>query len=154
MQSESSIRDAAAELDKALEAGDRERVVACFDPECEIELLGVRLDGLDGVRRWLDWVYSHVVSVAFTPRLISVDGDNLIEEFEVQGSLPSGRQVYSRWAEVLTFQADLVTSLRLYFDPIDFAPALGTAGRVFGPVAVRLARKGLGPYTVLHPQVE
>jgi ketosteroid isomerase-like protein len=151
VQSEASIRKAAAELDEALEAGDIERVVACFDPECRLELLGVRLDGRQGVRRWLDWVFGHVESLTFTPRIISVDGDTFIEEFEVRGSLPNGRDVHGRWAEVLTYRADLVTSLRLYFDPMDFAPALGALGRVFGPIATRLARRGLEPYTVLGP---
>jgi ketosteroid isomerase-like protein len=149
VQSEVSIREAAAELDEALEARDVERVVACFDPDCEIELLGVRLEGRDGVRRWLDWVFRHVDAVSFIPRIISVDGDTLIEEFEVRGSLRNGREVRSRWAELLTFRADLVTSLRLYFDPADFAPSLGAVGRVFGPVARKLARGGLEPYTLL-----
>jgi ketosteroid isomerase-like protein len=149
VQSEASIRRAAAELDEALEAGDVERVVACFDAGCRIELLGVQLEGRDGVRRWLEWISSHVDAVSFTPRVVGVDGDTFFEEFEVRGTLPGGRVVHSRWAEVLTYRDDLVTSLRLYFDPIDFAPALGVPGRLLGPVAVRLARKGLEPYTVI-----
>ena len=36
-----------------------------------------------------------------------------------------------------------MTSLRLYFNPIDFAPALGVVGRAVGPAALRLARRGL-----------
>ena len=50
MQSESSIREAASELDEALEAGDLDRVIACFAEDCTVELLGVRLDGHAGVR--------------------------------------------------------------------------------------------------------
>lgn len=52
MQSEDSIRRAASELDDALVAGDRDRVVACFSQDCTVELLGVRVRGRDGVRRW------------------------------------------------------------------------------------------------------
>ncbi len=37
--------DDAVRLDDALESGDVEGVIACFDPECEIELLGVQLHG-------------------------------------------------------------------------------------------------------------
>ena len=57
-----------------------------------------------------------------------------------------GRRLEGQWAEVLTYRDDLVTSLRLYFNPIDFAPGLGIVGRVAGPAAMRLARRGLEPY--------
>jgi ketosteroid isomerase-like protein len=150
VQSEASIREAAAELDDALQAGDVERVVACFDPECEVELLGVRLHGRIGVRRWLDWVFGHVGSISFTPRVICVEGDTFAEEFEVRARLGDGRELISRWAEMLTYRDDHVASLRLYFNPIDFASALGFPGRVFGPVVTRLARRGLEPYEVLN----
>jgi ketosteroid isomerase-like protein len=149
MQSETSIRQAASELDEALEAGDIDRVVACFSEDCTVELLGVRLDGRDGVRRWLDWVFAHVERIEFTPRVISVDGDTFIEEFGVSGVLAGGRRLNSRWAEILTYRDDLVTSLRLYFNPIDFAPAIGMAGQAIGPAAAWFARRGLEPYELL-----
>jgi len=146
VQSEASIRRVASELDEALEAGDVDRVVACFADDCTVEMLGVRLHGLDGVRRWLAWVFRHVQRIEFAPQVIIVDGDTFFEEFAVTGFLADGRRLESRWAEVLTYRDDLVTSLRLYFDPIDFAPALGIAGRLVGPVAAKLARRGLEPF--------
>jgi ketosteroid isomerase-like protein len=146
VQSETSIRHAGAALDAALEAGDLDQVVSCFAGDCVVELLGVRLTGHAGVRRWLDWVFGHVDRIELTPRLISVDGDQLIEEFKVGAVLPDGDRLQSEWAEVLTYQDDLVTSLRLYFDPIDFAPALGLPGRLMGPVLTRFARRGLEPF--------
>ena len=133
MQSESSIRRAASELDEALETGDFARVVACFARDCTVELLGVRLHGHEGVRRWLDWVFAHVERIEFSPRVISVDGDTFIEEFGVTGTLANGQRLESQWAEILTYRDELVTSLRLYFNPIDFAPAL-VFGRVVGPL--------------------
>ncbi len=142
MPSEGSIRAAAAELDQALEAGDVERIIACFATDCEIELLGVRLEGHTGVRRWLAWVFGHVKQIEFTPRVVAVDGDTFIEEFGVTGILTDGRRLESNWAEILTYADDLVTSLRLYFNPLDFAPAL-PLGRMIGPAAGRLARRGL-----------
>lgn len=150
MQSESSIRAAASELDEALEAADRDRVVACFAEDCTIELLGVRLRGHEGVRRWLEWVFAHVERIEFSPRVISVDGDVFIEEFGVTGTLAGGRRLESQWAEMLTYRDDLVTSLRLYFNPIDFAPALGAVGRAIGPAAVRFVRRGLEPFEPIH----
>ena len=149
MQSEGSIRRAAAELDHALEIRDLDRAVACFAEDCTIELLGVRLVGRKGVRRWLDWVFTHVERVEFAPRLMSVDGDTFIEEFAVTGILAGGRRLESRWAEVLTHRENLVTGLRLYFNPIDFAPAVGVAGRAIGPAAASFVRRGLAPYEVL-----
>ena len=116
MQSEASIRRAAARLDTALEAGDVEQVVACFAPDCTIELLGVRLDSHEGVRRWLGWVFDHVERIEFRPRLISVDVDTLIEEFGVTSVLGDGRRLSGQWAEILTYRDDLVASLRLYFE--------------------------------------
>jgi ketosteroid isomerase-like protein len=146
VSSEASIRHAASELDEALEAADVDRVVACFSEDCTLELLGVRLSGHDGVRRWLAWVFDHVERIEFTPRVISVDGDTFIEEFGVIGVMADGRRLESQWAEILTYRDDLVTSLRLYFNPIDFAPAIGLVGRLVAPTAARLARRGLQPF--------
>jgi hypothetical protein len=69
-----------------------------------------------------------------------------IEEFGVTGILADGRRLESQWAEILTYRDDLVTTIRLYFNPLDFAPALG----VVGPAAVRLARRGLEPFEPIH----
>ncbi len=146
MQSESSVRAAASELDHALEAGDLDRVVACFAKDCTVELLGARLHGHDGVRRWLDWVFAHVERIELHPQVISVDGDVFIEEFGVTGILADGRRLESQWAEILTYRDDMATTIRLYFNPLDFAPALG----IVGPAAVRLARRGLEPFEPIH----
>lgn len=150
MQTESSIRRAASELDQALEDADRDRVVACFAHDCTVDLLGVRLRGHEGVRRWLDWVFKYVERIEFNPRVMSVDGDTFIEEFGVTGTLANGRRLHSQWAEMLTYRDDLVTSLRLYFNPIDFAPALGVVGRTVGPGAAQLVRRGLEPFEPIH----
>ena len=150
MQSESAIRAAASKHACASDPGNLDRVVACFAEDCTVELLGVRLHGHEGVRRWLDWVFAHVERIEFSPRVISIHGGVFIEEFGVTGTLASGRRLESQWAEMLTYRDDLVTSLRLYFNPIDFAPALGVVGRVVSPAAVRLARRGLEPFEPLH----
>ena len=73
MQSESSIRAAASELDEALEAGDIDRIVACFAVDCTVELLGVRLHGHDGVRRWLDRCSGSALIGAGNPAWGAVD---------------------------------------------------------------------------------
>jgi hypothetical protein len=96
-----SIREAARILEDRLEAGDADGVVACFSPDCVVELLGVRLRGHDGVRRWLAWVRRHASSIRFEPILIGVEGSALFEEFVVHAGLRDGSRVTSRWAEVL-----------------------------------------------------
>jgi ketosteroid isomerase-like protein len=143
-----SIREAARVLDERLEAGDTDGVVACFASDCAVELLGVRLSGHDGVRRWLAWIRRHVTSIRFEPVVIGVEGTALFEEFVVHARLRDGSPVTSRWAEVLDYRDGLVTGLRLYFDPLDFAAALGRAGRWARPIVTRLARRGLAPFEV------
>ena len=101
------------------------------------------------MRRWLNWVFAHVERIELTPRLITVDGDTLIEEFGVTAIADDGRRMDSQWAEILTYRDGLVTSLRLYFNPIDFAPALGLVGRMGGPSVARLARRGLEPFELI-----
>jgi ketosteroid isomerase-like protein len=154
MDAEVSIRRAAAELDDALEAADVERVVACFAPDCEIELLGVVLHGHDGVRRWLDWVFTRVERIEFSPRVIAVTGTTFIEEFGVSATLPDGRRLSGRWAELLSYRAGLVASLRLYFDPLEFAAAMGPLERAGASLARRRARRGLEPFEELRPTSE
>ncbi len=150
MQSEASIREAASELDEALETGDLERVVGCFSEDCTIELLGVEVRGHSGVRQWLEWVFAHVERIEFAPRVVGVNDDTLFEEFGVTGILADGRTLNSQWAEILTYRDDRVISLRLYFNPIDFAPALGVIGRAIGPAVSRFTRRGLEPFEPIH----
>ena len=60
--------------------------------------------------------------------------------------LGDGRRLSGQWAEILTYRNDLVASLRLYFNPEEFAPALGLVGRLIGPAANWLTRRGLEPF--------
>ena len=149
MESPETIKEHARRLDAALEAKDIPGVVRCFAEDCEIELLGVKLKGHDGIRRWLAWLFQHASSVAFEPRVIMVEGQELFEEFTVNATLHSGRELRSHQAEVLTYRDGLVTSLRLYLNPLDFARAAGVMGRLAAPLLTRLARKGLPPFEEL-----
>lgn len=149
MQTPESIRAAAAALDALLERGDVEGVTACFAPDCTIEVLGVRLRGRGGARRWLRWLFGHVEGLRFEPALITVQDDLLVEEFLVQARLRTGGVARSRQAEVLRYRDDLVVDLRLYFDPLDFLEAEGPLGRAVAPAARRFARRALAPFEVL-----
>ncbi|MFW6151105.1 MAG: nuclear transport factor 2 family protein [Chloroflexota bacterium] len=119
-QGSEEVRQAAMELDAALEERDTERVVACFSEDCEIELLGVRLAGCEGVRKWLGWFFHHVASIRFEPVIVLVQGSTFFKEFVAHATLWDGTEVDSRQAEVLLFEGVNVKSLRLYFDRLDF----------------------------------
>jgi ketosteroid isomerase-like protein len=114
----------AKELDDAIERKDVESVVAAFDEDCRIELVGTTLRGRAGVRRWLDWFYGKLTSVKLTPILIMVEGDTFFEEFLVEATLKTGAQVMVRQSEVLVYEGGKVKSLRLYFDRLEFAEAV------------------------------
>lgn len=138
-----AIKEMARRLDEAIESKDVDGVVSCFAEDCTLELLGVRLNGRAGVRRWLEWLLKHISEMRFEPRVIIVDADKFVEEFVVHATLYNGIQVRSHQAELLTYRNGLVTSLRLYFNPLDFAPAVGISGRLAAPLLAKLVRKGL-----------
>lgn len=151
MQSESSIRAAASELDEALEAGDLDRGLSPVSQKTARSSCSVCVStGMQECADGSTGCSPTSTRIEFSPRVISVDGDVFIEEFGVTGILANGRRLESQWAEMLTYRDDLVTSLRLYFNPVDFAPASGVIGRVAGPAAARLARRGLEPFEPIH----
>jgi len=57
-QSPDEIRKVAADFDKAVENKDIERILSSFADDCEIELLGQRLVGKEGVQKWISWLYN------------------------------------------------------------------------------------------------
>ena len=124
VQDPERIREVAMEFDSAIEAKDIEKMVDAFTDNCEIELLNVKLVGKDGVRRWLDWLFTHLTSIVFDPVVIIVDGDTFFEEFIARGTLHDGRVIESKQAEVLIYENYKIKSLRLYFDRLDFADAV------------------------------
>ncbi len=123
------------EFDVAIENRDIEMMVNAFSDDCEIELLGVVLKGKDGVRKWLEWLFTHLVEVKFDPVIIMVEGDVFFEEFVVRGTLQDGRVVESKQAEVLIYEDYKIKSLRLYFDRLDFVDAV-----VDGFISKRIVR--------------
>ncbi len=109
------------ELDNAIESRDIDQIVSFFSDDCEIELMGIRLSGKDGARRWLEWLFDTLVEVRFKPVIIMVEGDVFFEEFILVGTLPNGKVVESKQSEVLVYENYKIKSLRVYFDRLDFA---------------------------------
>ena len=100
----------------------------------------------------MDWVFTHAASLRFRPRLITVEGATFVEEFEVEVTLRDGRRLRSRWAEILEFRENFVTSLCPYFDPLELLEAEGRIAAALAPLVRRFARRRLHP--LIPPSVE
>ena len=124
MLSSNEIRDAAAALDTALMRKDVKEVIESFSDECEIKILSVTLHGKDGVKRWFNWLYSHVAEMKLTPITIMVENNTYFEEYKVEAKLNDGGEAYSSQAEVLVFDGYKIKSLRMYFDRLDFSASV------------------------------
>jgi ketosteroid isomerase-like protein len=139
------ICQTAAELDNAIENKDIDGIMSGFSDDCEIQLLGIRLTGKDGLKKWVDWMFMHLAEIRFEPITIMVDGNVFFEEFILKGILRDGTEVQSRQAEVLIYENYQVKSLRLYFDRLDFAHSVakGFLSKALVRRVVRESLKGL-----------
>ena len=122
-QSPEKIRKYAKALDDAIEAGSIEEVMSYFCDDCEIELLGVKLTGKDGLRKAFDWMYKYLKEMVLIPVTIMVDGKTFFEEFIVKTKVKGGKEIQVKQAEVLVYDDYKVKSLRLYFDRLELAEA-------------------------------
>jgi ketosteroid isomerase-like protein len=144
-QSPDKIRKVAAAFDDALTNRNIEEITSAFADDCEIRLLGVKLTGKEGVKEWLNWLFKHLSSIEFVPVTIMVEGNVFFEEFIVRGTLPDGKALESKQAEVLIYEDYKIKSLRLYFDRLDFAEAVarGPISRRVVGVLIRRSLEGL-----------
>ena len=136
------IQRVAMDFDKAVENKDVEQILSSFTDDCEIELLGQRLVGKEGTRKWIDWFYGHLSEVKFEPITIMVEGDTFFEEFIVKARLHNGVEISSKQAEVLRYEDYKIKSLRLYFDRLDFAEVLAK-GPISKALVTKLIKKSL-----------
>jgi ketosteroid isomerase-like protein len=123
-QSPEAILKTALNLDDAIEKRNTEAVISKFSTDCEIELLGLKLNGRDGVKKWMEWQFKHISKIDFIPITKMVSGNTFFEEYIAKASLHDGEEIQSKQAVVLQFKNKLITSLRLYFDRLEFADAV------------------------------
>jgi hypothetical protein len=123
-QSSEAILKTALNLDKGLENRNVEAVISKFSVDCEIELLGVKLTGRDGVKKWMEWQFKHIAKVEFIPITKMVSGNTFFEEYVAKAKLHDGEEIRSKQAVVLQFKNSMIKNLRLYFDRLDFADAV------------------------------
>lgn len=119
--SSEEIRKAVMSLDNALESKNLQALMEKFADDCEIELLSVKLLGKEGVRKWFNWIYKHVVKIEFLPATIMVEGSTFFEEYIVKAKFQDGEEARSKQAIVLVFEDLKIKSLRIYFDRLDFS---------------------------------
>ena len=122
-QSEKEIRKYAKALDDAIEGRNIEEVLSYFCDDCEIELLGVKLTGKEGLRKAFEWIYKYLKEMVLVPITIMVDGNVFFEEFMVKAKVKGGKELQVKQSEVLVYDDYKVKSLRLYFDRLELADA-------------------------------
>ena len=120
-QSPEKIRKYAKALDDAIEGRNMEEVMSYFCDDCEIEVLGVKLTGKEGLRKTFGWMYKYLKGMVLIPITIMVDGNTFFEEFIVKTKVKGGKEIQVKQAEVLVYEDYKVKSLRLYFDRLELA---------------------------------
>ena len=118
------MRKVALAFDDALENKDRQAILEKFTDDCEIELLSIKLNGKNGVEKWLNWLYKHIAEIKFLPVTIMTEGNTYFEEFVVNAKFHDGEAACSKQAVILVFENLKIKSLRLYFDRLDFSKAV------------------------------
>ena len=127
-------------LDDAIEQRDIEGIVSCFSDDCEIELLGVKLTGKEGLKKAIGWMYGRFKDMVLVPVAVMVDGNTYFEEFVMKAKVKGNREIEVKQAEVLVYDDDYrVRSLRLYFDGLELAEAF--ASSIMEKTVVRQLRK-------------
>jgi ketosteroid isomerase-like protein len=110
-------------FDDAIERRDMKEVVSYFCDDSEIELLGIKLTGKEGLRNAFDWIYKYLKEIILVPITIIVDNNVFFEEFRVKAKVKGGKELQVKQAEVLVWENDKIKSLRLYFDRLELADA-------------------------------
>ena len=118
------IRELARALDDAIENRETEAVMSHFSETCEIELLGTKLTGKEGLRRAINWMFRYLKEIILVPITIMIEGNTFFEEFFIRTKTKEGKEIQVKQAEVLVYNDEYkVKSLRLYFDRLELAAA-------------------------------
>ena len=118
------IRKFAKAFDDAIESRKTEEVISHFSDTCEIELLGVKLTGKEGLRKAIRWIFRYLKEITLSPITIMIEGNTFFEEFFVRTKTKEGKEIQVKQAEVLVYDDEYkVKSLRLYFDRLELATA-------------------------------
>lgn len=118
------IRKLAKALDDAIENRKTKEVMSYFAETCEIELLGVKLTGKEGLRKAIRWIFRYLKEITLSPITIMIEGNTFFEEFFVRTKIKEDKEIQVKQAEVLVYDDEYkVKSLHLYFDRLELAAA-------------------------------
>jgi len=118
------IRKLAKALDDAIENRKTKEVMSYFAETCEIELVGVKLTGKEGLRKAIRWIFRYLKEITLSPITIMIEGNTFFEEFSVRTKIKEDKEIQVKQAEVLVYDDEYkVKSLRLYFDRLELAAA-------------------------------
>ena len=133
-------------LDDAIEKHDIEELISYFSNNCEIELLGIKLSGKEGLNKAISWMFRHFSQIKLIPLTIMVNRNTFFEEFTMKAMLRGGKEIQVNQSEVLVYDGEYkVTSLRLYFDRLELAAAYTTnpVEKIMVSMINRASLKGL-----------
>jgi len=118
------VRELAKALDDAIQNRETEAVISHFSETCEIELVGTKLAGKEGLRKAISWIYRYLKELTLIPITIMIEGNTFFEEFFIRTKTKEGKEIQVKQAEVLVYDNEYkVKSLRLYFDRLELASA-------------------------------
>ena len=139
------IKQIAENFDDAIESRDIPKILAFFHENCEITILNETLQGKEGALKWQNWLFSKAPNIQFEPIVIIAEDSIFYEEFFVIITLKDGTKIKSRQAETLIFENRFLKSLRIFFDPLDFADIVvrDPFSRLIINYINKKARKGL-----------
>ena len=118
------IRKFAEVLDDAIESRKTEEVISHFSDTCEIELLGIKLTGIEGLEKTIGWMFRYLKEITLVPVTVIIEGNTFFEELCIRTKTKEGKEIQIKQAEVLVYDDKYkVKSLRLYFDRLELAAA-------------------------------
>jgi ketosteroid isomerase-like protein len=112
------------EIDRAVQRRDVDAVLKHVADDCVVELVGVRLTGKAGVRRWINWLYRTASTLSFSCDTMSLNGSTVWKEYDVHAKLRNGNSVRAKQVALTEFRGDKVQSIRVYFDRLAYAEGL------------------------------
>ncbi|MBS7643244.1 nuclear transport factor 2 family protein [Candidatus Bathyarchaeota archaeon] len=100
---------------------DVEKMLPFFAEDATLIFPGVKLDGHEGVRRWVKWLDAQFPKVAFRGVTLTIEGRRAVHEFVLDGTTPEGLTASFDCVAVYEFRNGKITQFRCYFDVLTIA---------------------------------
>jgi ketosteroid isomerase-like protein len=100
---------------------DAEKMLPFFAEDATLIFPGVKLDGHEGVRRWVKWLDAQFQKVALRGVTLTIEGSRAVHEFVLEGTTPEGLTASFDSVAVYEFRDGKITQFRCYFDVLTIA---------------------------------